>query len=131
MRLCFLLETAFSISFSNNPLDFTMFPTRAEDVLGDAWLGITKFREGMWDRVATRRHTVGTVMAGSFGDDRGGGEKGRDVAEVMIRGEVKYRMKDVAEGQEVAEVVEWVAHGRVERDEEGGRWRFGWYRVWM
>lgn len=70
-------------------------------------------RKGMWDAVASRKHTVYKVFP--FGEN---------ATELMLYGNVLYGFKD---GRE--KTVDWAA--RAEMVEHGGKWRFKAYQIYL
>ncbi|KAK4186548.1 hypothetical protein QBC35DRAFT_437042 [Podospora australis] len=92
---------------------------------------IRAMRLGMWENVASRRHTVERVdIDGATGDN---------ALQVQLAGNVKYTLKkkkkkkkeeaneEGGKEEEVVRVVEWTATGRAVEDE--GKWRWKEYRV--
>ncbi|ROV98358.1 hypothetical protein VMCG_07117 [Cytospora schulzeri] len=82
---------------------------------------ILKVREGMWEKVEARKHTVDKVFPVSF--------SGReDEVELMLYGNVVYRLKGSADdGGE--DTVDWAGYARLVR--VGGEWKFAYYRVYL
>lgn len=74
---------------------------------------ILAMRKGMWDAVASRKHTIYKVFP-----------YGENATELMLYGKVQYGFKD---GRETS--VEWAA--RAEMVKEGGKWQFGFYQVYL
>jgi len=84
---------------------------------------ITKLRQGMWQDVGKRRHTV----AGAFVNVSENGDK--LVAEFMLHGLVTYQLRGKEEGEEKS--VDWAAHGRLVRVALDQPWGFAYYRVYL
>jgi hypothetical protein len=78
----------------------------------------------MWEKVQARRHTVDQVFPGTFG---GGG--GGDEVELMLYGDVVYKLKESSEGEEAK--VDWAGRARLRRAAGGGGWKFAYYRVYL
>ncbi|APA10212.1 predicted protein [Sclerotinia sclerotiorum 1980 UF-70] len=74
---------------------------------------ILAFRKSMWEKVASRLHTVHKIF--SFGQDS---------TEVMLFGNVAYGLKDGRKAD-----VEWA--GRAKLVQEGGKWKLGFYQVYL
>lgn len=85
---------------------------------------ILKVREGMWEKVQARKHTVYQVFPATFG-----GGSGSDEVELMLYGDVVYRLKGSAEGEETK--VDWAGRARLTRAAGGGEWKFAYYRVYL
>lgn len=88
-------------------------------------LDILKVREGMWEKVQARRHTVYQVFPANFG----GAKDGDEEVELMLYGDVVYRLKGSAEGEETK--VDWAGRARLRRAAGGGEWKFAYYRVYL
>lgn len=84
---------------------------------------ILKVREGMWEKVQARRHTVYQVFPATFGST------GSDEVELMLYGDVVYKLKGSAEGEETK--VDWAGRARLTRPAGGGEWKFAYYRVYL
>lgn len=84
---------------------------------------IRKLREGMWQHVATRKHTVAGAFVGV------GDSEDKLAAEFMLHGMVAYRLRGKQEGEE--ESVDWAAHGRLVKDTPNQPWGFAYYRVYI
>lgn len=82
---------------------------------------ILKVREGMWEKVEARKHTVFKVFPGSFG------EKRPDEVELMLYGNVVYRLKG---SQSNEGAVDWAGFAKLVRTQEKG-WKFAYYRVYI
>lgn len=79
----------------------------------------------MWEKVQARRHTVYQVFPATFGGQEGGGEE----VELMLYGDVVYRLKESADGEETK--VDWAGRARLTRAAGGGEWKFAYYRVYL
>lgn len=79
---------------------------------------ILKIREGMWETVEARKHTVYKAFPVSFGDKE-------DEAEVMMYGDVVYKLKGSAD----EEKVDWAGYAKLVRT--GKEWKFAYYRVYL
>ncbi|KAF3770013.1 hypothetical protein M406DRAFT_224236, partial [Cryphonectria parasitica EP155] len=86
---------------------------------------IFKVREGMWEKVAARKHTVFKVFPASFA----AGSAEGDEVELMLYGNVVYRLK----GRETEEkdAVDWAGYAKLVRTEEDKKWKFAYYRVYI
>ena len=73
---------------------------------------ILAMRKGMWEAVASRKHTIFKVFP-----------YGENATELMLYGKVQYGFKD---GRETS--VDWAA--RAEMVKEGGKWQFRFYQVY-
>jgi len=83
----------------------------------------------MWEKVQARRHTVYQVFPGTFGGAKeGGGGDGNEV-ELMLYGDVVYKLKGSSEGEEAK--VDWAGRARLRRAAGGGGWKFAYYRVYL
>lgn len=87
-----------------------------------------KVREGMWEKVQARRHTVYQVFPATFNGD-GDGDGGGDEVELMLYGDVVYKLKGSSEGEEAK--VDWAGRARLTRAAGGGEWKFAYYRVYL
>ncbi|KAL1871407.1 hypothetical protein Daus18300_004774 [Diaporthe australafricana] len=85
---------------------------------------ILKVREGMWEKVQARKHSVFQVFPGSFGEGKGGG----DEVELMLYGNVVYRLKASPDGEDK---VDWAGRAKLTRASGGGEWKFAYYRVYL
>lgn len=74
---------------------------------------ILAMRKGMWEAVASRKHTVYKVFP-----------YGENATELMLYGKVQYGFRD---GRETS--VDWAA--RAEMVKVGGKWQFGFYQVYL
>ncbi|ROV89526.1 hypothetical protein VSDG_08554 [Cytospora chrysosperma] len=81
-------------------------------------LDILKIREGMWEKVEARKHTVYKAFPVSFS------EKEHE-AEVMMYGDVVYKLK----GSDDEEKVDWAGYAKLVRT--GKEWKFAYYRVYL
>lgn len=82
----------------------------------------------MWEKVQARRHTVYQVFPATFGGAGDGG--GEEEVELMLYGDVVYRLKGGAEGEETK--VDWAGRARLTRAAGGGgEWKFAYYRVYL
>lgn len=82
-------------------------------------------REGMWEKVASRKHTVKQAFPGSFNEGAEGGEPAAgQTTEFMLYGTVDYVLKT---GDKAS--ADWAGHARVRR--EGKAWKFVYYRVYI
>ncbi|KUI65384.1 hypothetical protein VM1G_00741 [Cytospora mali] len=88
---------------------------------------ILKVREGMWEKVQARKHTVIKVFPASFGGGKGG-EDG-DGVELMLYGNVVYKLKGSADGEE--DTVDWAGYARLVRAKGSNEWKFAYYRVYL
>lgn len=91
---------------------------------------IRRVREGMWAKVAARKHTVSQVFPARFAEQHtcaASGEQHEEV-QLMLFGNVVYRLKG-AEGDE--EPVDWAGHATLVRASGEKAWRFAYYRVWI
>lgn len=77
----------------------------------------------MWDKVEARKHTVFQVFPASFGAAAAG-----DEVELMLYGNVVYRLKASADGEDT---VDWAGHARLVRAPGGKEWKFAFYRVYL
>ncbi|POS80086.1 hypothetical protein DHEL01_v201530 [Diaporthe helianthi] len=80
-----------------------------------------KVREGMWEKVQARKHTVYQVFPANFN----GGEE----VELMLYGDVVYKLKGSPEGEEAK--VDWAGRARLTRVPGVGEWKFAYYRVYL
>lgn len=80
--------------------------------------GFIQFREEGWDKVASREHVVLDVFP------KKGGE--RQDAELMLRGAVRYGMKDGSEGK-----ADWAGHMKLQWLEDEGGYKLAFYQVWI
>jgi hypothetical protein len=80
--------------------------------------GHLQFREAGWEKVARREHVVVDVFARPVGE----GEE----AELMLRGTVKYGMKDGSEGN-----ADWAGYMKLTWLEEEGGYKLAFYQVWI
>lgn len=71
-------------------------------------------REGMWEHVQSRKHTVQKIFP--FGPNSN---------EVMIYGSVAYDLKAGGRSE-----VDWAAHAVVQLETDG-KWRLGFYQVYL
>lgn len=85
-----------------------------------------KLREGMWEKVKARKHSPCQVFPASFGAVAAEGE---EVVELMLYGDVVYRLKESANGEEAT--VDWAAHARLVRAPGAKEWKFAYYRVYL
>lgn len=85
-----------------------------------------KLREGMWEKVKARKHSPYQVFPASFGAVAAEGE---EVVELMLYGDVVYRLKESANGEEAT--VDWAAHARLVRAPGAKEWKFAYYRVYL
>ncbi|KAG8161485.1 hypothetical protein KVR01_008472 [Diaporthe batatas] len=91
---------------------------------------ILKVREGMWEKVQARKHTVYQVFPATFNGAGGaGGAGGGNEVELMLYGDVVYKLKGGPEGEEAK--VDWAGRARLTRAAEGGEWKFAYYRVYL
>ncbi|KAG4030519.1 hypothetical protein MFRU_012g02520 [Monilinia fructicola] len=74
---------------------------------------ILAFRKSMWEKVASRLHTAHKIFP--FGQDSN---------EVMLFGTVAYGLRDGRKAE-----VEWA--GRAVLVQEGGKWKLGFYQVYL
>lgn len=74
----------------------------------------------MWEKVEARKHTVDKVFPVSFGGRE-------DEVELMMYGNVVYKLKGAAEGAE--DTVDWAGYARLVR--AAGEWKFAYYRVYL
>lgn len=88
---------------------------------------ILEVREGMWEKVQTRKHTVYQVFPAAFGGAKDG-EGGGGEVELMLYGDVVYRLK--ASPDEETKV-DWAGRARLTRAAGGGEWKFAYYRVYL
>lgn len=79
----------------------------------------------MWEKVQARRHTVYQVFPANFGGSKDGDEE----VELMLYGDVVYRLKGGADGEETK--VDWAGRARLRREAAGGEWKFAYYRVYL
>lgn len=79
----------------------------------------------MWDKVQARKHTVYQVFPATFGEAK---EGGGDEVELMLYGDVVYRLK--ASPDEETKV-DWAGRARLTRGAGGGEWKFVYYRVYL
>lgn len=86
---------------------------------------IIKMREGMWEKVEARKHTVNKVFPASF---REGGDADADEIELMLFGNVEYSLKG-AQGDGGAAAVDWAGYAKLKRT--AGEWKFAYYRVYL
>ncbi|PSS03809.1 hypothetical protein BD289DRAFT_420254 [Coniella lustricola] len=89
-------------------------------------LDILKVREGMWEKVAARKHTVFKVFPASFGNT--GAHGGNEEVELMLYGSVVYKFKG-EEGQEGG--ADWAGYAKLFKSGAGGEWKFAYYRVYI
>ena len=75
-------------------------------------LEIIKMRQGMWEKVASRKHVAEKIFAFGPGSD-----------EIMLHGNVEYGMKDGTIASK-----EWAARAKMSKD--GGRVRMSFYQVY-
>lgn len=90
---------------------------------------ILKVREGMWEKVQARRHTVYQVFPATFAGAEAEGSGGDEEVELMLYGDVVYRLKGSADGEETK--VDWAGRARLRRAAGGGEWKFAYYRVYL
>lgn len=90
---------------------------------------ILKVREGMWEKVEARRHTVYQVFPATFGGAEADGGAGDEEVELMLYGDVVYKLKGSADGEETK--VDWAGRARLRRAVGGGEWKFAYYRVYL
>jgi len=76
---------------------------------------ILSTRKGLWEKVSERLHTPVKIFP------FGGGSH-----EVMIYGTVVYILKDGRKAE-----VDWAARADMVKDDEGGRWKMGFYQVYL
>ncbi|CAN8097243.1 unnamed protein product [Discula destructiva] len=87
--------------------------TGAEDIL--------KVREGMWEKVQAREHTVFQVFPATFEKTEAGS------VELMLYGHVVYKLKGA---DSFEPPVDWAGYARLVRAEDGA-WKFAYYRVYI
>lgn len=81
---------------------------------------ILKVREGMWEKVQAREHTVFQVFPAKFEKTATG------QVELMLYGHVVYKLK----GQESSEpAVDWAGYAKLVK--VGSEWKFAYYRVYI
>ena len=85
-------------------------------------------REGMWEKVQARKHTVFKVFPASFDDGAAAGTEGEEGVELMLYGNVVYRLKANPDGEET---VDWAGHARLVRAPGSKEWKFAYYRVYI
>ncbi|KAI7781775.1 hypothetical protein LA080_014406 [Diaporthe eres] len=90
---------------------------------------ILKVREGMWEKVQARRHTVYQVFPATFDGAEAEGGGGDEEVELMLYGDVVYKLKGSADGEETK--VDWAGRARLRRAAGGGEWKFAYYRVYL
>ncbi len=73
---------------------------------------IIQMRQGMWEKVASRKHVAEKIFAFGPGSD-----------EVMLHGTVEYGMKDGTKA-----LKEWAARAKMSK--EGGRVKMSFYQVY-
>lgn len=83
---------------------------------------ILKVREGMWEKVEERKHTVFKVFPLSFS-----GSSDSEV-ELMLYGNVVYRLKGE---QSAGGAVDWAGYAKLVRGEGEKEWKFAYYRVYI
>lgn len=98
----------------------------ALDAIG-ACAEILKVREGMWEAVGARKHTVVQAFPAKFAGSDGGAQDDEEV-QVMLYGHVVYRLKGKESDEEP---VDWAGHARLVRTKEEEGWKFAHYRVWL
>lgn len=79
----------------------------------------------MWEKVLARKHTVYQVFPATFGRAKEGG----DEVELMLYGDVVYKLKGSSDGEEAK--VDWAGRARLTRAAGGGEWKFAYYRVYL
>jgi hypothetical protein len=97
--------------YADSFADDATFQVGIKQVKGKA--DILKMRQGMWEVVTSRKHTIYKVFP-----------YGEKATEFMLYGKVQYGFKD---GRETS--VEWAA--RAEMTNDGGKWRFRFYQVYL
>lgn len=88
---------------------------------------ILKMREGMWEAVAARKHTVVQAFPARFAEGDGVRD-GEEEVQVMLYGHVVYRLKGKESDEEL---VDWAGHARLVRAKGEAGWKFAHYRVWL
>ena len=78
----------------------------------------------MWEKVQARKHTVYQVFPATFG----GAKEGGDEVELMLYGDVVYKLKENPDGEAK---VDWAGRARLTRAAGGGEWKFAYYRVYL
>lgn len=89
---------------------------------------ILRVREGMWEHVEARKHTVKKVFPASFGAS--GAEYGaEDEVELMLFGSVVYALKG---GESREGGADWAGYAKLVRSGgSDGTWKFAYYRVYV
>lgn len=83
---------------------------------------ILKVREGMWEKVQAREHTVFKVFPATF-------EKtttAADEVELMLYGHVVYKLKGEDSN---SPAVDWAGYAKLVK--VGSEWKFAYYRVYI
>lgn len=82
---------------------------------------ILKVREGMWEKVEERKHTVFKVFPVSFSGNE-------NEVELMLYGNVVYRLKGE---QSAGGAVDWAGYAKLARVDGDKEWKFVHYRVYI
>lgn len=106
------------------------------NMLGNAAAGLTgrrkpeilQIREGMWEKVEARKHTVSLVFPASFDDShmKTGAAEQEEVVELALFGSVAYKLKTGTE-----DGADWAGHAKLVRANSAKEWKFAYYRVYI
>jgi hypothetical protein len=76
---------------------------------------ITTLRQGMWEAVASRKHTLNKVYPFGAGSD-----------EVMLHGSVALQLKNGGSAE-----IEWAGRAELEKTAADGKYRLKFYQVYL
>lgn len=85
---------------------------------------ILQIREGMWEKVEARKHTVFKVFPASF--ESSSSRTDDEVVELALFGSVAYRLKTGAE-----DGADWAGTATLVRTGGAKEWKFAYYRVYL